>query len=244
MGKYSKKPDKLRGEMSVGRSLLVSALVAIAAMALASSAMAWDAKFRDRVGEDEIPSGRLLHTAGWTKFSGAQGSYACHTSIVAEAATAARGYITSFAVPDKAKCAGTGVLNGCRLKSYTPTNLPYSFTVTDTGPSETEIEVSGTIWIDGELEGCLVKSLTLTVGGINVLPLKTGRSIVAGTSNRLGATATPKEPIAGFTIAGTNDRADIEDAFGGKFEEETTVSGEVELTEPDRSTWEIVKVFP
>lgn len=219
------------------------AVAALAATAFASPAMAWDAKLRDRVGEDEIPTARVLHAAGWTKFSGAQGSYACHTSIVAEAATAARGYITSFAVPDKAKCAGTGAFNGCRLKSYTPTNLPYSVTVTDTGPSETEIEVTGTIWIDGELEGCLVKDLTLTVGGIDVTPLKTGRRIVAGTSNRLGATATPKEPIAGFTIAGTNDRADIEDIFGGKFEEETAVSGEVELTEQDRGTWEVVKVF-
>src|SRR6478735_5931900 len=104
--------------MGVGKSLLILAIAAVAAMAFASSALAYDAKFRDHVGTDEIPNGRVLHAAGWTKFSDAQSTYTCHTSAVAEAWTAATGYVTSFAVPDPARCAGTGLLNGCRLKSY------------------------------------------------------------------------------------------------------------------------------
>jgi hypothetical protein len=223
----------------MGKGLFVLAMATMVASTFASSAMAFDAKIRDHVGTDEIPWGRVVHLVGWTKFSGASGSYACHTSASVEASSAAVGWVRAFTIPDMAKCGGTGLFNACRLKSYRVTNLPYRQTVEE----KARDRVSGTIWLDGEFEDCFAKNMTLTVGDVEPKMLKAGRRIVAGTSNHLGARAAPKEVIAGFKVSGASSRADIEDIFGGKSEAEVVVSGEYELTKPDCCTWEAVEVF-
>lgn len=219
--------------------MLVLAVATMVATAFASPTMAYDAKLRDHLGTDEIPSGRVLHTIGWTKFAGPSGSYICYTSASAKMSTAATGYVTAFTIPDPTKCGGTGLFNGCRLKSYKVTDLPYHVTVEE----KARAKVSGTMWLDGEFEDCLAKKVTLTVGQMVPKMLKVGRRIVAGTNNRLGARAAPKEGIAGLAIAGAASRLDVEDIFGGRSEAEVAVSGELELAESDCCTWEAVEVF-
>jgi hypothetical protein len=226
--------------MSIKKSLLALAVLALAMMGFASSAMAGTGKLVHHEGTTPIPEGREMHSVGWAKFATGTGTFTCHTTSVTKATgtTGTTGQVTAFTVPDTTKCTGTGFANGCKLKSHQSTNLPYSSTVTNTG----RVDITGSIVLDNVYEGCVLKKATLTFSSIELTPLKTGSRVVTGTENRLGETANLKETIAGFEIDSASGTVEREDIFGGKSTEAVTGSGEFELTSPDRCTWEIVEV--
>ena len=230
--------------MSIKKSMLALAVAAMATMAFASSAMATDGVFRDVTGTTEMGANRELHMIGWMKFlTTPRGSYECHVTAIVKSTTASTGTVTNLTVPDTTKCTGTGLLNGCKLKAHEPTNLPWHVTVTDNG----RIDITGNIVIHIKYSNCLAKEVTLTFEEIQLTPLATGERVVTGTSNKLGGTAVLNEPIAGFEVDGskidtepvTKGTAHVKDIFGGEKTEEATPTGELELTEADRCTWEI-----
>jgi len=237
--------------MSIKKSMLALAVAAMATMAFASSAMATDGKFRDVTGTAEMGVNRELHAVGWAKFTTAKGSYTCHvTSIVksssSSSTSASTGTVTKFDVPDTTKCTGTGLLNGCKLKAHKPENLPWHVTVTDNG----RIDITGNIVIHIEYSSCLAPTVTLTFDEIQLTALGTkNKRTVTGTENRIGDTAALNEEIAGFEIDSskvdevpgpvTKGTAHVKDPFGGETTEEATPTGEFELTDADRCTWEI-----
>ena len=229
--------------MSIKKSMLALAVAAMATMAFASSAMATDGKFRDVTGTAEMGANRELHAVGWAKFETGAGSYECHVTAIVKSTNASTGTVTKFDVPDTTKCTGKELLNGCKLTAHEPTNLPWHVTVTDNG----RIDITGNIVIHIKYSNCLAKEVTLTFEEIQLTPLATGERVVTGTSNKLGGTAVLNEPIAGFEVDGskidtepvTKGTAHVKDIFGGEKTEEATPTGELELTEADRCTWEI-----
>jgi len=232
--------------MSIKKSMLALAVAAMATMAFASSAMATDGKFRDVSGTAEMGANRELHAVGWVSFvTSAPSSYQCHVTAIVKSTNASTGTLTKFDAPDTTKCTGTGVFNGCKLKAHEPTNLPWHVTVTDNG----RIDITGNIVIHLKYSSCLAPEVTLTFEEIQLTPLATGERAVTGTSNKLGGTAVLNEPIAGFEVDGskvdevpgpvTPGTAHVKDIFGGEKTEEAILTGELELTEADRCTWEI-----
>ena len=227
--------------MSVKKSLLAITVAATAVMAFASPAMATDGVLRyHHAGTPTVPAGTVLHLVGWTKFTTAQTSYECHLTwnIKVIGATGTTGELTTFAVPDKSKCKGGGLFNGCTLQSHEAKNLPYHVTITNNG----RIDITGNIEIHSTYSGCLMKTTMRTYKEIQLTPLKTGTRTVTGTENKLGETASLNETIAGFEVDGFNESAVVhmEDIFGGKSTEAITgIPGELELTSDTRCTYEI-----
>jgi hypothetical protein len=235
--------------MNIKKSLLALAVMALATMAFASSATAGTGKIKHVTNNTDIPANTELHFVGWAEFAGGSGGYICHVTAVYKATTASTGHITQFNVPDTTKCTGTGGLNGCKLKTHLPTNLPWHVTVTAGGAGvQPDFDVTGNIIIHNTYEGCLVKSATLTfLNGITLAPLKTGVPSAAtgtGTGNRASGTAGEGVAIAGVEIveSGSKGVVHTEDIFGGKKEEAVTASGHLELSSAThRCTWKIVK---
>ena len=225
--------------MSIKKSLLALAVAATAAMAYASPAMATDGKIRaHHAGTPEIPAGTVLHLVGWTKFTTAKGSFNCHVTWNIETTSGSTGKATTFDVPDMSKCTATGSFNGCKVNGFAAKNLPYHVTVTDNG----RIDITGNIQIHSTYSNCLLKTTLRTLQEFQLTPLKTGEGVVTGTENRLGVTAALGETIAGFEIDGINPGSEVhmEDIFGGKASEAiSSITGELELTSPQRCTYEI-----
>ena len=227
--------------MSIKKSLLALVAAAIATMALASSAMATDGVLRDHVGTEPIKENTVLHLVGWTKFTTANGSFECHRTwnIKAVGNAGSTGEVTAFTIPDTTKCTNSGAYAGCKVKTHETKNLPYHVTVTDNG----RIDITGKIQIYSEYSNCLMKSTLLTFEEIQLTPKKTGTTVPAptGTENKLGATAALNETIAGFEIGGlTAGPIHIVNIFGGESTENITgLTGEFELTSPQRCTYEI-----
>jgi len=226
--------------MSIKKSLLTLAAAAMATMALASPAMATDGVLRDTSGTSTIPGNTVLHLVGWTKFTTVQTSYECHLTLNIKVigGTGTTGEVTAFAVPDKSKCIGGGLFNGCTLKSHEANNLPYHVTITDNG----RVDITGNIEIHSTYSGCLMKTTMRTYKEIQLTPLKTGTRAVTGTENTLGETAGLNEAIAGFEFDGFNEGAEVhmESIFGAKSSEAITgIPGELELTSDTRCTYEI-----
>jgi hypothetical protein len=223
--------------MSIKKSLLALAAMAIAAMGFASSAMAaTDGVVRHVPNGTIIPAGRELHFIGRAKFSTEGGSYECHvTSVVkVEGSTGTTGSMTVFTVPDTTLCTGTGLLNGCKLKGHQGIFLPWHVTAT---PADFDLTDSFQIQISYTFGNCLAKSVGFNFNSITLSPLNTNfPRTVTGTFGRLGDTAAANEPIAGVELSGSGT-ARVENIFGGIQSEWVTASGELELTDSDRCTW-------
>jgi hypothetical protein len=227
--------------MSIKKSLLALAVAATAAMAFASPAMATDGVLRDvGGGTAPIAENTVLHLIGWTKFSTPNASFECHVtwSIKAVGTSGTTGSVTSYTIPDTTKCTKTGGWNTCAVKSHEAKNLPYHATITDNG----RVDITGNIQIHSTYSGCVIKTTLLTIQEIQLTPLATGTRAVTGTEGKLGGTAALNEAIAGFEIDGFTGGGEVhmEDIFGGKSTEPfTSLTGEFELTSPERCTYEI-----
>jgi len=230
--------------MSIKKSLLGLAAVAIVTMAFASPATATDGKLRDITGTELIAENTVLHLVGWTKFTTEAGSFVCHTTwnIKAVGGTGTTGSATSYTAPDPTKCTGTGLFNGCKVTKYEVKNLPYHVTITDNG----RVDITGNIEIHNTYSSCAMTTTLLTFSEIQLTPLKTGTRTVTGTENKLGETAALNEPIAGFEVDGSKGPGGvgsglmhIKDIFGAESTGEITFSGEFELTSDTRCTYEI-----
>jgi hypothetical protein len=234
--------DRRTIEMSVKKNLLALAIMAMATVAFASSAMAGTGRVLDVNTGAPIPENHQLHYVGWAKFSSGTGSYTCHvTAVIKATGTAgATGQVTQFTVPDTSKCTGTGSESGCKLKGYIATNLPYHVTPTAGGVvAQPDFDVTGNIVIHKEYENCFVKGTTLTFSEITLIPLKTGTTVATGTAGKLGTTAKEGEPIAGVELSGIGEYHLLD--FFSETTGAVTASGELELAAADRCTWKLVK---
>jgi hypothetical protein len=217
--------------MSIKKSLLAMAVTALALMGFASSAMgATDGVIRD-VDGGVIQNGVTLHMIGWTKFSASVGSYQCHETVTIEmtGTTGTTGDVKSMTIPNLANCTGTGFLAGCKLTSAETKNLPYHVTVTPT-----DLDVTGTIVKVTKYSSCLIAEQTTTFSEITFKPLKTGPNTITGVpagTGHLGTTAANGEPIAGFEYSGSGTVNPGGIAI--------TVTGELELTSPERCTYKL-----
>jgi hypothetical protein len=232
--------------MNIKKSLLALAVMAMAMMAFASSATAGTGKIVHFTNNTDIPANRVLHFIGWAEFKTITGSFKCHVTANYKATTASTGHITEFTVPDTTKCTGGGFLNGCKLKTHVPTNLPWHVTVTAGGAGiQPDFDVTGNINIHNTYENCFASSATLTFSSVTLAPLKTGASVEptsTGTLGKASGTAAEGVAIAGVEIveSGSKGTVDIKDGFG-EHSEAVTAAGHLELTELDRCTWKIVK---
>lgn len=230
--------------MSIRKGLLGVAVVAIAMMGFASSALAAeDGTIVDVENGKPIAVGTKLHLIGWAKFQGGLGGIECHVTSEVEATSDTTGKVINFSVPDVSKCTRNGGLAFCTLNSVTSDNLPWHVTVT-----KTDFDVTsgsgiggGAIRITNVFSGgfCAISgtsSLTFPEG-VTLTPLKTGSSAVTGTTGHLlaGGTAAAGEPIAGVEIKA---KGKIDKPSGA--EEEINATGELELTVPERCTYKIV----
>jgi hypothetical protein len=225
-------------EMSIKKSLIVLAAMAIALTGFASSALAaTDGVVRDVTDNSLIPENRELHFIGFFRFDvPSVANFRCHVTTIVKitGATGTTGHVKTFTVPDFTKCTGGGTLANCTLSSFstnTETGSPWHVTATPT-----DFDVTGNIIISNTFASsfCLLsgKSVSLTFSSITLKPLKTGSNGATGTFNHLGTTAAAGEPIAGVEIEGTGT------AEGG-VSGEVKASGELELTEADRCTWKL-----
>jgi hypothetical protein len=231
--------------MSIKKSLIALAAMAIALMGFASTAMAVvDGKIRDVTSTStEIPNNQELHFVGAAKFSNTSTppeSHECHVTLVVKttALGGSTGQVTNFTIPNTANCTGTGVYNGCTLTSHSTTNLPYAVTTT-----ATDFDVTGTIVIHHVFSGCIVEKTTLTFSGITLKPLSTtNKAAATNTAGNLGDTATAGtssadgHAISGVELSGTGQgHATV---FGFESSENVTLSGKLELSEAaNRCTW-------
>jgi hypothetical protein len=225
--------------MRTTKSLIAVAATALALMGFASSAMAaTDGVLRDVTTGAIIPENHELHGIGWEEFTSSIGNVGCHmTSVIkATGSTGTTGSVTNFSIPDLTKCTYTNILSGCKLTANTTDNLPYQVTVTPT-----DFDVTGSIlltqtWAVSSGSGScpIAGNNTITATEMTLKPLKTGTRLVTNTSGHLGETAGQNEPIAGVEMSGS---AVLHTAFFGNVA--LTVTGELELTEPDRCTWKI-----
>jgi hypothetical protein len=238
--------------MSIRKSLIAVAAMALALMGFASSAMAaTDGVIRDTVDNSIIPANREVHLIGWAKFDTSSGNYECHVTSVLKVtgSTGTTGHVKTFTVPDRSKCTGSGFLSGCTLTAFSNnTEGLHPWHVTVTPPSETipagdfdvkpeseseKIEIHNTF--GGSCFGS-GQSVTLKFSTITLKPLQTGTTTITGVpagTGHLGGTATAAEPkIAGAEISGTGT---VEGGLGGS----VTATGELEVTEADRCTWKI-----
>lgn len=229
--------------MRTMKGLLAVAATALALMGLASSAMAAPhGVIRDVTPPNGIiPANRVLHAVGWARFTSAIGSATCHvtSNIQTEGATGSLGNVTNFSIPNVANCSFSGLIAGCSLTSSVTDNLNYPATVTPPGVGipAGDIDVTGNIRITQTFSGffCPIAGANnITASAMTLIPLKTGTNGATGTSNHLGGAAALNEPIAGVSLSGsaTLDRPNGEQVA-------LTISGELELTEPDRCTWKI-----
>jgi hypothetical protein len=225
-------------EMSIKKSLLAIAVLAISMMGFASSASAAeDGTLVDVTGNVPIAAGTTLHLTGWAKFVGGLGSEECHVTSVVNATSDTTGEVTNFSVPDVSKCKN-GIL-GCTLSDVTSDNLPYHVTVTKNDLDVTA-GAKGAINITNTYDGafCAIRGISkLTFPtGITLTPQKTGTNVVTNTGNRLGGTVGAGEPIAGTDLSGSG----VIDKPSGAMEN-ITASGELELTEATkRCTYKII----
>jgi hypothetical protein len=222
--------------MKISKSLFAIAATLIATMGLASSAMASGGVVRDVTTNAIIPNGTKTEYKGWAKFTGGLGAFTCHVVSTSEATGTAgnTGKVTKFEANGTENCSGSGFLAGCTLESHSTTNLPYHVTVT-----KEDLDVTGTIVLHNKYKGFLCplngEEVTLTFSAITLTPLKTGTTAVTGTSNKLGGTSKPGEPIAGFDISGNGE---IHRETTGETEA-ITASGELEVSDANRCTWKI-----
>jgi hypothetical protein len=236
--------------MSIKKSLLPLAVLALAMMGLASSAMAGTGHIRDVKTGLPPEAGRELHFVGWAKFETANASLECHVTavLVATGTEGKTGHIKTFTVPDTKKCKLTKKLEGCEFTKHEATTTgPSGEETWDVTATKEDFDLSspGGIVIHNNFKGFLCpESVTLTFEeAITLRPLKTGTKPVTNTQNTLGETAKPGEPIAGVEFhvpKSVKNTADLK-IFTNVTKEEVTAVGELELTEPDRCTWELVE---
>jgi hypothetical protein len=215
--------------MRIKKNLLAMAVTAIALMGFASSAMAaTDGVIRDTTNGNIIPSGTTLHMIGFTKFTAAPGSYECHKTITIEVTgtEGKTGDVKQMLIPDLTKCVGTGFLAGCKLKSQETKNLPYHVTVTPT-----DLDVTNNTLLVNKYSSCLIAEQTLEFKEVTLKPLKTGTTAATGTNGNLGTTAANGEAIAGFEYSAnaTVNPGNIA----------AIITGEFELTSPERCTYKL-----
>jgi hypothetical protein len=228
-------------EMSIKKSLLALAVMALTLMGVASSAMgATDGVLRDTPGGGIIEENRELHAVGWASFieEGGPHGITCHVTSVVKVtgSTGTTGHVSNFTVPNTKNCTGTGEFTGCIFNSVTAKTTPWHVTVTPTDfdvtpPAGKEIEVE--ISVSGFLCPPVV---VLTLPSVTLRPLKTGTDGVTGTAGNLGKAKTiaAGEAIAGVELEGKG-KAHITPSGTVN----AVVSGELELTAPDRCTWKI-----
>jgi hypothetical protein len=238
--------------MSMKKSLLTLAVTALAMMGFASSAMAEAGHIRDVQTGLPPAEGREFHFVGWTKFETAIASLECHvTAVLVATGTEGRtGHIKTYTVPDTNKCKATGALAGCKLTKHEATttgpNGEETWDVTATKEDFDLTSSTGVIVIHDKFEGFLCPTeVTLTTEeSITLRPLKTtNKHAATNTLGNLGETAKSGEPIAGVEFhipKSVKHTADITNSVGGHSKEEITTNGELELTEPDRCTWELI----
>jgi len=223
--------------MSIKKSLLAVAVLAISMMGFASAASAADGTITDVTNGAPIPAGTTLHLVGWVKFAGGLGSIECHATSVVKATRefagegeGHTGEVTNFSVPDLTKCTKAGGLTPCTLTNVTTDNLPYHATVTPTDFDVTAGVLMGPITITNTFTGgfCLITGTSkLTFpNGVTLRPLITGVHGFTNTSGRLGGTAAAGEPIAGVELSAGG----VIDKPSGATES-ITASGEFELSE-------------
>jgi hypothetical protein len=236
--------------MSIKKSLLALAVLALAMMGFASSAMAEGGHIRDVKTGLPPEAGREFHFVGWAKFETGAGSLECHVTavLVATGTEGKTGHVKTFTVPDTTKCKKGGGIANCTFKSHEATttgpNGEETWDVTATKEDFDLTSSTGVIVIHNKFEGFGCPSeITLTIEeSITLRPLKTGVKIVTNTQNTLGETAKNGDPIAGIEFhveKSKKSTADVKTIFGTT-KEELTVAGELELTEADRCTWELV----
>jgi hypothetical protein len=224
--------------MSIKKSLLAVAVLAVSMMGFASVASAAeDGTLVDVTGNVPIVAGTTWHLTGWTKFAGGLGSIECHNTMVIKWTSDTTGEVTNLSVPDVTKC--KNAILGCTLTNVTTDNLPYHVTVTKTDFDVTA-GASGPIRITHTYEGafCAIRGVSswTYANGITLTPLKTGTNVATNTAGHLGGTAAAGEPIAGFEKSGSG----IIDKPSGA-QENITTSGEVELSEATkRCTYKII----
>jgi len=223
-------------EMNIKKSLFAAASMALVLMGFASSATA-EGVLREVVNTKPMPKNAELHAVGWTRLAqGALGGtgFECDTTanVKATSEDGKTGQVTALSIPDQTKCKGIGALAGCTLKNHSITNLPYH-----TDVETTKVGVTGQIVIHMEYGGmCLFKEHTLIFGALSLFPLKTGNSMITGTSGNLAEKSTAASgtstlhgnPIAGWEIAGEGELSDGT---------EIVAEGELELTTPSRCTY-------
>jgi len=225
--------------MRFKRSIIAFAAAALATCAFASSAMANGGVLKDTNGE-EITNGTQLHAVGWAKFEDEGGNgLECHVTAIIEAENGETGHVTNF-TPETESCVGTGVFNECILVGHENTNLPWHVTTT-----ASDFDVTGNIVIHNQLESCepqlfigSAREATLTFEEITLTPLEEGERKVTNTENHLGNPAGSGVPIFGVKLHGKGV-ADVEFSSGFEQSPEITATGELELTEPERGTWQI-----
>lgn len=227
--------------MSIEKSLIALAALALALTAFASSAMAaTDGVLRDTPGGGIIEEGRELHGVGWASFTEEGGPHGitCHVTSVIKVtgSTGTTGHVSNFSVPNTKNCTGSGEFSGCIFNSVTAKNTPWHVTVTPTDfdvtpPAGKEIEIE--ISVSGFLCPPVV---TLTLPSVTLRSLKTGTDGVTGTAGNLakGKTTAAGEAIAGVELEGKG-KAHITPTGTVN----AVVAGELELTAPDRCTWKI-----
>jgi hypothetical protein len=216
--------------MSIRKSLIATAAMALAMMGLASSAMAaTDGVIRDVTTNGIVPLNHETRFKGWARFGSESGGTKCHSESVAKAtnSTGTTG-TASFVVPSVAATACTSEIPGCTLTAVEVTNSPYHMTVTPT-----DIDVTGNIVIHNKYTGtfCFFKEITIEFSSITLKPLNTTNArSVTNTNNKIGNTAAAGEPIAGVELSGTGTSPQV-----GKVE----ATGEMEVTGADLCTWKI-----
>jgi hypothetical protein len=226
-------------EMSIRKSLIVLAALALAMMGFASMASAAeDGTVVDVKTGEPMEPGEELHLVGWAEFHNhGNTGIICHVTSVLVAHDDTTGTVTNFSIPDTTKCKGTNALAQCKVKSDPVTNLPYHATATppDAATPAGQIDVTGNIVIHNKLEGFLCPGeITLTFSEIILKPLETGGNPItggAGLGAGAGNTAEAGDPIAGVEIRGTGT------SHIGGLADEVQATGELELTKEDICTW-------
>jgi len=214
--------------MSIRKSLIAIAAMALATMGLASSAMAaTDGVIRDVTNNEIVPLNHETRFKGWARFGSGSGGTKCHSESVAKA-TVSNGTTgtASFVVPSVAAC--TSEIPGCTLTSVEVTNSPYHLTVTPN-----DFDVTGNIVIHNKYKGtfCFFPEITVEFSSITLKPFNTTNPHSAtNTNNKLGNTAAAGEAIAGVEISGKGTSPQV-----GALEAE----GELEITGADLCTWKI-----
>jgi hypothetical protein len=224
--------------MSLKKSLLAFAMIALAMTAFASSAMATTGFLRNVNDNSKIPAGHELHFVGWMRLLESPGNQIdCQANFTVKAETegGATGHVTQQAVPNLSFCEAKGARKGCVVTEHQSRKLPWLFTTTTTNFSVAGME------INDKYKSCPIfaplTESTLRFLELNLTPLKEGTTPIWGTEGHLGEKANPGEPIAGVRSEGVAEQELKPGGVG------TTViyAGEFELTSADRSKWKITQ---